>query len=666
MSGQSLGLPRHGTFYFCATAMRLLLLDNHDSFSAILHHYLWELTGEKPLFYRNDELTREELRTLDFDAAVISPGPGHPTKGRDFGVCRDLMELYPSLPILGVCLGHQGLAYFAGASVIPLRGALHGRPSSIRHNGTGLFSGLPQGFKAIRYHSLVVDAQSLPKNIQPVAWAIEDSQLMGFQFTDRPWFGVQFHPESIGTEHGKDLLVNFLEIAQHGRVQKAKIDVPSMRSSNDEKDPVYHELPWRDPESVFMSFLAGVEPAFWIDGEHAVHISGGDKKGWSTTCMGRAESEVEFRDGKSFQAWYDGLNLRDRSDAPWRGYRGGPIGHFEYGQNVSGSRWMVPEGYLVFDIERRKVFATWEKATPPIWLQAIIDQWETTSSTSTVSKSSLPSFSEWKPLLESGQYAKKVEQLQEAIASGDTYEACLTHAFSVESNADSLAIFLRLRKKNPAPYSAYLAFPGFHLLSASPELFLELSRDGVLRSRPIKGTRSRGATHEQDDSAKKNLADSAKERAENLMIVDLTRHDFCRVSELSSVEVPSLMEVESHPAVFQLVSEVRGKLEATCHPFDAIRSCFPGGSMTGAPKERTMELLTAVEVEPRGAFSGALGYFTDSGAFNLSMVIRTLENRGNHWRIGCGGAVLADSNPEAEWREAVIKARSVIDAVSIS
>ena len=147
------------------------------------------------------------------------------------------------------------------------------------------------------------------------------------------------------------------------------------------------------------------------------------------------------------------------------------------------------------------------------------------------------------------------------------------------------------------------------------------------------------------------------------MITDLTRHDFSRVCAFGSVETGPLLEVETHPALFQLVSEVRGRLEKGLSPLDAVTSCFPGGSMTGAPKERTLELLAATEAGPRGAYSGALGYFTGGGAFRLSMVIRTLENRGENWRVGCGGAILIDSDPADEWDEAELKARSVIGAV---
>ncbi len=669
--------------------MRLLLIDNHDSFSAILHHYLWELAGERPLFYRNDTLTRDELEALGFDAAVLSPGPGHPANVRDFGACRDLLELFPDKPVLGVCLGMQGMAHFAGARVVPLSGAKHGRPSRIVHEGSDVFRGLPAEFTAIRYHSLVVDADSLPANIRVTARSIEDDQVMGVSFADRPWFGVQFHPESIGTEHGKALLRNFLDLAKPDRARpepRVHRESPNREERGTPPPPVPHvELPWRDPAEVFAWHVAGALNTFWLDAQSPISSEGGGKQGWASTVMGRAESAHAFHDWTSFRAWIDALDLSGDRAAPWEGYRGGPIGHLAYelyrdtldisAPHADGdplARWMLPEGWLAFDASARKVYAAWEGAAPPAWLQSAIDAWDRSGTFQDPGlvegqDAALPPFAKWRPLLAEAEYTDRLRNLQEAIARGETYEACLTHAYSVNADADPLGVFLRLRARNPAPYSAYLSFPDVRILSASPELFLEASAEGMLRSRPIKGTRRRGVDAASDRDLREELAGSEKEAAENRMIVDLTRHDLARVCVPGSVEVPEFLRIEEHPAVFQMVSEVRGRMvraHRNTGVTDAIAACFPGGSMTGAPKERTVEILSGLEAAPRGIYSGALGYLTRGGAFALSMVIRTLENRGSSWRAGCGGAVLSDSDPEAEWREAMVKARSVIDAAS--
>jgi para-aminobenzoate synthetase len=668
--------------------MRLLLIDNHDSFSAILHHYLWELAGEKPLFVRNDALSRDELESLEIDAAVLSPGPGHPANVRDFGACLDLLQLRPDLPILGVCLGHQGLVHFAGGRISPWPGSLHGRPSHVRHDGTGLFRGLPPDFEAIRYHSLVADAATLPGNIRVTAASVEDGCVMGASFTDRPWHGVQFHPESVGTEHGKALLKNFLDLARPGAERRLPPSSSPSRAPVAAAAPVaqaglaipFVELPWREPADVFLRHFPEEAGTFWFDASEASERQ--SARGWPVTVLGKAlepGERHEFRDWGAFQAWYDGLGLEAARAAPWPGYRGGPVGHlaYELHRDTLGTptprsgeplaRWMLPEGYLVFDRGAGKAYAAWEHEAPPAWLRAVIDGWDAeaagASPAAALSEALLPPVEAWTSTLSEAEHAARVHSLQASIAAGDTYEACLTHALTVEASAGARAVFLRLRERNPAPYAAWMAFPGVRVLSASPELFLERA-EGVLRSRPIKGTRPRGSDAASDRALREDLARSEKDRAENRMIVDLTRHDFARACELGSVEVTSLLEVEAHPAVFQMVSEVRGRPRAGASPLEAVAACFPGGSMTGAPKERTVELLAALEPEPRGIYSGALGWFTRGGDFSLSMVIRTLENRGDRWRVGCGGAILADSDAAGEWREARLKARSVIDAAA--
>lgn len=671
--------------------MRLLLIDNHDSFTAILHHYVWELAGERPLFYRNDELTRDDLERLDFEAAILSPGPGHPANVRDFGICRDLLALYPATPVLGVCLGMQGLVHHAGGRVIPWDGALHGRASHIVHDGSGVFRGLPDRFSAIRYHSLQVDPASLPDGVQVTARADEDGLIMGVAFADRPWHGVQFHPESFATEHGKALIANFLELARdvqapHRILSTPLSSSPSSRSSTvppggdvpggprpfppRTPHPVipHRALPWRDPEEVFVAHFHNVTNSLWMEGE-----------AWGAAVMARADEAHVFREWSAWRAWVDSLPLAEGREAPWPGYRGGPVGHLPYEGyrttlGIPGParddgepfRWLLPQGWLAFDRAGRTVYAAWDGPVPPAWLIGVMEAWDMPAPS--LPPAQLPPFAHWTPALEEAAYTGRVEALQDAIARGETYEACLTHAFSVRIEADAsgrapdpLAVFLRLRSRNPAGYAAYLSFGDVRILSASPELFLE-ARDGVVRSFPIKGTRRRGADAAADRALREDLSTSLKDAAENRMIVDLTRHDLARVCVPGSVEVPVFLRVEELPAVFQLVSEVQGRLRPGLRATEAITACFPGGSMTGAPKERTVEILSTLEAEPRGIYAGALGYLTYGDAFRLSMVIRTLENRGPVWRTGCGGAVLADSEAAAEWREAVIKARSVIDA----
>ena len=201
------------------------------------------------------------------------------------------------------------------------------------------------------------------------------------------------------------------------------------------------------------------------------------------------------------------------------------------------------------------------------------------------------------------------------------------------------------------------------MVSASPERFLA-GRDGRYSTKPIKGTAARLPDPAADAAAARALADDPKTRAENLMIVDLLRNDLSRVCEPGSVQVPSLMAVESYASVHQLVSTVTGTARAGIEPVDVVRSLFPGGSMTGAPKRRSVELLAAWEASPRGVYSGALGMLSADGTTSLSVVIRTAVLAGGRWSVGAGGAIVADSDPAAEHDEVLLKARGLRRALA--
>src|SRR5690606_26513386 len=256
-------------------------------------------------------------------------------------------------------------------------------------------------------------------------------------------------------------------------------------------------------------------------------------------------------------------------------------------------------------------------------------------------------------------YLKRIAQCLEEIRDGESYEICLTNLASGPPIRDVRAAYRWLRRLSPVPYGALLELPGVAVLSASPEQFLTLGADRVVESRPIKGTRPRGEDSEQDARLRDELATSAKDRAENLMIVDLVRNDLNRVCEIGSVHVPSLFTVETYAPVHQLVSTVRGKLRPDRSAVDCVRAAFPGGSMTGAPKIRTMEIIDRLEEGPRGVYSGAIGWFGLSGAAQLSMAIRSVVVTERGSAFGVGGAIVALSDPVAECAETLVKARTM-------
>jgi para-aminobenzoate synthetase len=213
-----------------------------------------------------------------------------------------------------------------------------------------------------------------------------------------------------------------------------------------------------------------------------------------------------------------------------------------------------------------------------------------------------------------------------------------------------------MRKINLTPFASLLEFDDASVISASPEGFLRITPDRIAESKPIKGTRPRGCTADEDDALRRGLLTSEKERAENLMIVDLVRNDLTRVCMPGSVHVPTLFGVETYASVHQLVSTVRGTLRPGA---DAVRALFPGGSMTGAPKVRTMAILDRLEGSARGVYSGAIGYFSLSGTADLSIAIRTIVSTGGRAEFGVGGAITALSEPEAEYQETLAKAAAL-------
>ncbi|MDB5047315.1 MAG: pabB [Fibrobacteres bacterium] len=722
--------------------MKSLLIDNYDSFSHILFQYLWDVNGEKPLFIRNDEWTLEEIRSARFDNIVISPGPGHPGNARDFGVCAEVIAAFPDRPILGVCLGLQGLGLGAGANVVSAPSVRHGKHSRIHHDGQGLFAGLPQDFLAVRYHSLVIDASAEAPGLIVTATALDDGQIMAIRTAGKPFYGVQFHPESVGTEHGKSLLANFRDLSAQwlrGRGVSA-VDRPTtaleVRPSRPRAPRLLHarELPWRDPEAVFARFFRDRPAAFWLD-SLSEPVPGEPR----VTYMGTGSRLIEARGARirvladpgsgvfgeesgtdsdpflfldAYRRKAETCRLPETLEFP-SAFLGGLVGWFGYGlkrfaegdrfadgsgfpgaagDDLPDALFLQPDRIIAFDMGARRVRAYLPlgpgsgsgpapepSAADRDWLDSLQALWDgippsdlelrRIPSGPAAQEDPIPGSSprlDWRLSAPKGEYLARIRALQAAILRGETYEACLTNELRARSSAAPFEVYRRLRRTNPAPYAAYLRFPGAGILSASPERFLKLDAQGNLACRPIKGTRRRGATPGEDEALERDLAGNAKDRSENLMIVDLVRNDFAKVCELDTVRAPELMKVEKHPTVWQLVSTVTGRLAAGRTAIDAVRACFPGGSMTGAPKLRTMELLEAAERRPRGVFSGALGYLGWDGAMDLGMVIRTLVHADGEYRVGCGGAILAESDPESEFAEAMLKAAAPMAAVELA
>jgi len=262
------------------------------------------------------------------------------------------------------------------------------------------------------------------------------------------------------------------------------------------------------------------------------------------------------------------------------------------------------------------------------------------------------------------EYERLVERCRTEIEAGESYEVCLTNMLSIDEEIDPFAAYRVLRSRCPAPFSSYLQFPEVCVLSSSPERFLRIDRARQVESRPIKGTRRRGLTADEDSALRVELASSEKDRAENMMIVDLMRNDLSRVCEVGSVRVASLFEIESYATVHQMVSTISGVLRPEESAVTCVRAAFPPGSMTGAPKLRTMEIIDRLERGARGIYSGALGYFALNGSADLCVVIRSIVATNEAITIGTGGAVTTLSDPGKEVEETLVKARGLLDALA--
>ena len=261
-------------------------------------------------------------------------------------------------------------------------------------------------------------------------------------------------------------------------------------------------------------------------------------------------------------------------------------------------------------------------------------------------------------------YLGAVSRVRAYIAAGDVFQVNLSQRLESALAVSPWTLYRRLRERNPAPFSAFLDLPEAAIVSASPERFLRVDPSRRVETRPIKGTRPRGRDASHDDALGRALVESPKDRAENLMIVDLMRNDLSRVCSPGTVQVPELFALETHPTVHHLVSTVTGRLEAGMDAADLLRAAFPGGSVTGAPKIRSMEIIAELEPTARGVYCGSVGYWSVTGELDMSIAIRTAVAVDGWVYFGAGGGIVADSDPEQEYGETLDKARALIDTLA--
>ncbi|KAI3846669.1 hypothetical protein MKX03_009017, partial [Papaver bracteatum] len=796
--------------------VRTLLIDNYDSYTYNIYQELSVINGVPPVVVHNDELTWEFLQHYlyeekAFDNVVISPGPGSPMCPADIGICLQILLECKDIPILGVCLGHQALGYVHGARVIHAPEPVHGRLSEIEHTGCNLFleipSGRNSGFKVVRYHSLVIDADSLPKELIPIAWSSsanttsflenqmskvasnsfgENAKLiMGIRHSTRPHYGVQFHPESIATCHGRQIFQNFRRITIdywsrvyirnipdnawmqmqlprasrvfRGKQLKNKPLVNSVQAGktlsmckpvmlvNDSIGARFLRLKWKKlghlasqvggAKTIFCKLFGDgkAENTFWLDSSSVEQRRArfsfmGGKSGtlWKQITFKLSDKSdinaksggyLSIEDAKGFvESKFLEDGFLDFLDKELRSFRyekkdyeelpfdfcGGYVGFMGYGlkaecsmaSNCHESRtpdacFFFVDNMVVIDHRNDDVYIlsihenTYPESTPGQALNSKNKSWldeteekllrlktvDTEKLKEKNTESDIPTPQEllgFHAEKSKDQYMKDVERCLNFIKDGESYELCLTTQMRKKTgDIDSLGLYLSLREKNPAPYAAWLNFSkeNLSICCSSPERFLQLDGSGTLEAKPIKGTVARGSNSVEDEQLKSQLQHSEKDQAENLMIVDLLRNDLGRVCEPGSVHVPRLMEVESYATVHTLVSTIRGEKCANLTPIDCVRAAFPGGSMTGAPKLRSIEILDSLENCARGVYSGSIGFFSYNQTFDLNIVIRTVVIHEGEASVGAGGAIVSLSKPEDEYDEMILKTRAPVKTV---
>jgi len=673
--------------------MRSLLIDNYDSFTWNLFQLLAEVNGSEPMVVRNDEMGWEELERLEFDNVIISPGPGRPEEPIDFGVCAEVIRRCER-PLLGVCLGLQGLGWVEVGRVERAPEPMHGRVVPVEHEGTGLFAGIPSPFQATRYHSLAL-ARPLPSTLRETATS--NGVPMAVEHRHRPQWAVQFHPESVATEHGAKLLANFRDLtstpARRRPVEfvdhEATNSTPGFSTGLQVRRLDAHP----DPEAAFALLYGDSDYAFWLDssrpGARGRFSFMGDVSGPLAEVI-RHEAGTSEPLLDRLQRRLEELRPPELPDLPFE-FDCGFVGYLGYELKsecgyASPHTSPHPDAALIFsdrlvafDHEQQQTYLLClhgpeDEEEAQIWLEATATQLRALPAGGTgdprrtlpaVVRRGSPVPPPDAPTLTRprDQYLEDIETSIDHLLAGDSYEICLTNQVSLDLDLDPLDLYLRLRRANPAPFASYLRLGDLTILSSSPERFLRVTRDGEAEARPIKGTSRRGSTPDEDAALAAALATDEKNRAENLMIVDLLRNDLGAVCEVGSVEVPEMMAVEAYETVHQLVSSVRGRLRPGASATDAVRSCFPPGSMTGAPKKRTTEILDELEGAARGVYSGAIGWFGLGGAVDLSVAIRTIVLASGRASIGAGGAIVLDSDPEREYEEMLLKAAAALRAI---
>ncbi|OAL69221.1 para-aminobenzoate synthase PabaA [Trichophyton violaceum] len=704
--------------------LRVVIIDHYDSYTNNIVQLLQNTWSVAVI--RFDEFTWDTFKASvlpHLDAIILSPGPGSPDKESDFGFNSRLIK-EANIPILGICLGHQGIGTAFGAKIIHAPNIKHGQVCKIHHNKTGIFEGLPEQFEGVRYNSLVLPFNGLPKELELTAWTFDEGVpvVMGIKHCSRPIYGTQWHPESVCSKYGQHIMDNFRDkVLQFWASQPSDISTTHQISSIGllpdsilSKSAIVKEAQGNfNPQNERPWSIATDDVRDAHSRNSYLGIGAFTLCYWSETGnLSASQQGKQVKSEKlttSYWSWLDQFQrtiieqnvesvqpalLGEDTQAGQPLLQVGLIGYFGYEmkrESLPGYRYRkstekenkhpVPDSqhlftnvvlrldnftgeWMAFGLIRRgeeDPIGKFIRAHSSIGLsqheyECILSNtrelFAAAPSPPYTLPTPLPSF---EAIDDENSYSQKIHAAQQAIKEGETYEVTLTTRFRAHCpGVDPYSLYLSLRSRNPAPYSAYIHFPvsDTTILSSSPERFISVDRDGIAEMKPIKGTLAVSPDQVEDERRKIQLATDVKELAENLMIVDLIRSDLHNISPSKSIQVPKLLQVESYETVHQLVTTIQSQIAKNVGGVKVVERCFPPGSMTGAPKLRSVKIIDELEGEPeRGIYSGSLGYMCASGTVDQSVVIRTIVKNGADLELGAGGAITWLSEPDKEWDE---------------
>ena len=448
---------------------------------------------------------------------------------------------------------------------------------------------------------------------------------------------------------------------------------------------------WINPEDIFATLFAQESTSFWLDSsltnnENRFSYMGASPKEIYSYVLKNMKITIQTKD-KRIEKEQDIFTFLETKLAHMRlkntrlpfPFVGGFVGYFGYElkaltgakqshhSSYPDSLWFCVDRFIAFDHQEKVVYLvsiTTDKSDAELWFSKIKSQ--LTLRKKSFAKNQNINTPHFTFSRSRQQYLADIQRCKNYLAKGESYQICLTNTLTTQTNLDPFMLYQTLRKKNPAPYSAYIRYHDLAILCSSPEQFLAVDQQRSVQTKPIKGTVKRGVTKKEDRLLAKELTENKKEWSENAMIVDLLRNDLGKVCTFGSVHVEKKVALESYQTVHHLVSTITGKLRDKVSLIDVVTACFPGGSMTGTPKARTLEILDELEQKARGIYSGALGYFSCNQTMMLNIVIRTMIMQRRKLEIGAGGAILAESDSQKEYDEMLLKTKALVHSINSS